>query len=115
MQEAVGEALQGPALVAAFEERVEKNLIQPTFITQFPLEVSPLSRRNEKQPEYVDRFELFIVGKELPNAFSELNDPDDQRGRFAAQAHQKARRHAAALTYDRASRRPLTHGIPSPR
>ena len=75
----------GAILTEIFELTVEKKLIQPTFITEYPTEVSPLSRRNNKNPEVVDRFELFIYGREIANAFSELNDPEDQAARFAGQ------------------------------
>lgn len=77
-------------MVLCFEEFVEDKLIQPTFITQYPTEVSPLSRRNDENPEIVDRFELFINGWEIANGFNELNDPSDQLGRFADQAMLKA-------------------------
>lgn len=73
-------------MVTCFEEFVEEKLIQPTFITEYPTEVSPLSRRNDENPEIVDRFELFINGWEIANGFNELNDPSDQLGRFADQA-----------------------------
>jgi lysyl-tRNA synthetase class 2 len=76
----------GKLLLEIFEATVEDSLIQPTFITQYPLEVSPLSRRNDADPDMTDRFELFIGGKELANGFSELNDPEDQAARFRAQA-----------------------------
>ncbi len=81
----------GKALTKLFEKTVEPKLIQPTFVIGYPLEVSPLARRNEKNPEITDRFELFIAGKEIANGFSELNDPDEQRERFMTQlARQKA-------------------------
>lgn len=79
----------GKLVIAIFEEVVEKKLIQPTFVTLYPVEVSPLSRRNAKDPSLTDRFELYIAGKEIANAFSELNDPEDQRGRFLMQAKER--------------------------
>jgi lysyl-tRNA synthetase class 2 len=75
----------GRALTKLFDLKVEARLQQPTFITGYPLETSPLSRKSESDPEVVDRFELFIAGREMANAFSELNDPVDQRQRFEAQ------------------------------
>ncbi|MDX8396023.1 MAG: lysine--tRNA ligase, partial [Mariprofundaceae bacterium] len=71
----------GHYLVALFEELVEPNLAQPTFITHYPVDVSPLARRNVDEPTVTDRFELFVAGREIANGFSELNDPDDQRAR----------------------------------
>jgi lysyl-tRNA synthetase class 2 len=75
----------GRALTKLFDLHVEAGLIQPTFILGYPTETSPLSRKNDDNPEVVDRFELFIAGREMANAFSELNDPEDQRQRFEAQ------------------------------
>jgi lysyl-tRNA synthetase, class II len=75
----------GRALTKLFDLHVEAKLIQPTFVKGYPTETSPLSRKNDDNPEVVDRFELFIAGREMANAFSELNDPDDQRQRFEAQ------------------------------
>ena len=72
----------GTALYEAFDQRVEEKLIQPTFITMYPVEVSPLTKRSPKDPRLTERFELFINHCEFANAFSELNDPIDQRGRF---------------------------------
>ncbi|MGQ9687926.1 MAG: lysine--tRNA ligase [Desulfobaccales bacterium] len=75
----------GRALTKLFDLHVEAKLIQPTFVVGYPTETSPLSRKNDANPEVADRFELFIAGREMANAFSELNDPDDQRRRFEAQ------------------------------
>ena len=102
----------GHALVALFEEYVEKSLVQPTFVCQFPTEVSPLSRKNDADPRFVDRFELFVIGKELANAFSELNDPDDQRSRFADQVSAKAGGDQEAMDYDEDFCRALEYGMP---
>jgi len=79
----------GKLLMAIFDETVEKNLVQPTFVTHYPVDVSPLSRRNAEDPSLTDRFELYICGKEIANAFSELNDPVDQRGRFEMQLKER--------------------------
>ena len=80
-----GKESHGRLLMKAFEALVEPHLLQPTFITDFPKEVSPLARSKDAQPELVERFELYVAGKELANAFSELNDPIDQRERFITQ------------------------------
>jgi lysyl-tRNA synthetase class 2 len=92
----------GRALTKLFDLRVEPQLIQPTFILGYPRETSPLSRSNDEDPEVVDRFELFIAGREMANAFSELNDPDDQRQRFEKQmaAHQAGDMEAHVLDED---------------
>ena len=79
----------GRMLLEIFEETVEENLINPTFVTEYPVEVSPLSRRNTENPDFTDRFELFIGGKEFANGFCELNDPDDQAERFKDQVKAK--------------------------
>lgn len=79
----------GKVLMAIFDEVVEKKLVQPTFVTHYPVAVSPLSRRSAADPDFTDRFELYIYGKEIANAFSELNDPVDQRERFLQQLSQR--------------------------
>ena len=81
----------GNALYACFDQRVEEHLIQPTFITMYPVEVSPLTKRSPLDPRLTERFELFVCHSELANAYSELNDPIDQRGRFMKQVEQRER------------------------
>ena len=81
----------GNALYATFDQRVEEHLIQPTFITMYPVEVSPLTKRSPEDARLTERFELFICHSELANAYSELNDPIDQRGRFMKQVEQRER------------------------
>lgn len=98
--------------MALFEEKVEAQLVQPTFVCDFPLDVSPLSRKKEGSPELVDRFELYIAGREIANAFSELNDPDDQRERFAQQMNAKASGDEEAMPYDEDYIRALEYGMP---
>ncbi len=80
----------GNALYETFDQKVEETLIQPTFITMYPVEVSPLAKRSPAQPELTERYEMFICGCEMGNAFSELNDPIDQYQRFKAQAEKRA-------------------------
>lgn len=99
-------------LVLCFEELVEAKLIQPTFITEYPTEVSPLSRRNDENPEFVDRFEFFMNGWEVGNAFSELNNPTDQLDRFADQAVQKDQGDDEATDVDYDFVRALEYGMP---
>jgi lysyl-tRNA synthetase class 2 len=102
----------GKLLVHCFEELVESKLIQPTFITEYPTEVSPLSRRNDENPEFVDRFEFFMNGWEVANAFSELNNPTDQLDRFADQAMAKEAGDDEATDVDYDFVRALEYGMP---
>lgn len=102
----------GKIQYAIFEKRVEHLLIQPTFITAFPTEVSPLARSNDENPEVVDRFELFIGGFEMANGFSELNDPEDQAERFRKQMIEKAAGDEEAMAYDEDYIVALEHGLP---
>jgi lysyl-tRNA synthetase class 2 len=95
-----------------FEETVEEKLIDPTFITAYPAEVSPLARRNAEDPTIVDRFELFIAGREIANAFSELNDPEDQAARFHLQMQEKAQGDEEAMPYDEDYITALEYGLP---
>ena len=92
-----------------FDEYVEHTLIQPTFITRYPIEISPLSRRSDSDPEYADRFELFIAGREIANGFNELNDPVDQAERFTEQAAQKG---DESMHFDADYIHALTYGLP---
>ncbi|MEC9464509.1 MAG: lysine--tRNA ligase, partial [Myxococcota bacterium] len=103
---------EGQLVVALFEHFAEEKLIQPTFIYDFPASVSPLSRRRTSDPWFVDRFELFVGGKELANAFSELNDPVDQRERFESQLAARESGDDEAHQMDEDYVRALEHGLP---
>ena len=102
----------GKLLIEIFEKTVESQLDQPTFITEYPTEVSPLARRNDDNPEVTDRFEFFVGGKEIANGFSELNDAEDQAARFQQQVEQKDDGDEEARHYDSDYIRALEYGLP---
>jgi len=102
----------GRLLMELFEHRVEPLLVQPTFVTGYPIEVSPLSRRNDEDPELADRFELFVAGREIANGFSELNDPEDQAERFQAQVAARDAGDKEAMHFDHDYIRALEYGMP---
>jgi lysyl-tRNA synthetase class 2 len=102
----------GALQLMLFEAIAEKHLIDPTFIVDFPAEVSPLARRRDSDPDLVDRFELFVDAKEIANGFSELNDPEDQAARFLEQAKAKEAGDQEAMYYDADYIRALEHGLP---
>ena len=102
----------GHALYECFDQKVERQLIQPTFITMHPVDVSPLAKRSPRDPRVTERFELFICRSEMGNAFSELNDPIDQRQRFEAQAAQKAAGDDEACDVDEDFLTALEYGMP---
>ena len=103
---------KGKIVMEIFEQKVEGQLDQPIFITEYPIEVSPLARRNKNNPEVTDRFELIIGGRELANGFSELNDPEDQANRFKAQAAQKELGNKEAMHFDNDYVTALEYGMP---
>jgi len=102
----------GKVQVEIFEKTVEHRLDQPTFITAYPTEVSPLARRNDNDPFVTDRFEFFVGGRELANGFSELNDPEDQAERFRAQVAEKVAGDEEAMPYDEDYITALEYGLP---
>lgn len=103
---------RGKLWLEIFEKTVEHHLRQPTFITDYPIEVSPLARRNDADPFLADRFEFFVGGREIANGFSELNDPEDQAERFKAQASAKSAGDEEAMHYDGDYIRALEYGMP---
>ena len=106
------EMTDGKLQLEIFEKGVEDKLIKPTFIISYPKDVSPLSRASDTEPNFVDRFELFIGGKEIANGFSELNDPDDQAERFKLQVEQKASGDEEAMEFDSDYIEALEYGLP---
>jgi lysyl-tRNA synthetase class 2 len=110
--EVIKEESHAELLVRIFEQVVEPKLLQPTFITEYPVEVSPLARRKPADPAVTERFELFIMGREIANGFSELNDPDDQRERFRRQAAQKGAQEDDLSIIDEDFLTALEYGMP---
>jgi lysyl-tRNA synthetase class 2 len=106
------EAGLGALQLALFEQVAESQLVQPTYIVDYPVEVSPLARASDSRPEITERFELFIAGRETANGFSELNDPEDQAARFSEQARAKAAGDEEAMFYDADYVRALEYGMP---
>jgi lysyl-tRNA synthetase class 2 len=109
---ALAKAGLGALQLALFEETAESKLWEPTFIIDYPVEVSPLARASDADPEITERFELFITGREIANGFSELNDPEDQAARFKKQVEQKDAGDDEAMFYDADFIRALEHGMP---
>ncbi|MDD4075678.1 MAG: lysine--tRNA ligase, partial [Eubacteriales bacterium] len=103
---------KGKILAEAFDAFVEDTLIQPTFVIDYPVEISPLTKRKPGVPGITERFELFIAGHEYANAFSELNDPIDQRGRFVQQAQERAKGDDEAMMIDEDFCLALEYGMP---
>jgi len=110
--ETIGNIGDGYLLMEIFDQKVEHTLVQPTFVFEYPAEVSPLSRRNDTAPRFVDRFELVIAGMEVANAFNELNDPLDQRQRFLDQLEAKAVGNEETHPMDDDYVRALEYGMP---
>jgi lysyl-tRNA synthetase class 2 len=102
----------GKVITKLFDALVEPKLIQPTFITGYPAEVSPLSRRSDAHPDLTERFELFIAGREIANGFSELNDPEDQKGRFLQQVEDRKAGDDEAHQMDEDYINALEYGMP---
>jgi lysyl-tRNA synthetase class 2 len=112
VKEETGQELYGGALNEAFEEAVQPKLRQPTFVLDYPVEVSPLARRRTDDPRFVERFELIVAGTEFANAFTELTDPLDQRERFERQAAARAAGDEEAMMFDEDFVVALEHGMP---
>ena len=107
-----GDESKGEIIVELFDEFVEPKLVQPTFIYDYPIEVSPFAKKKPENPDFVERFEFFICGMEIGNAFSELNDPLDQRQRFLEQASSLAAGNDEAFMVDEDYLRALEYGMP---
>ena len=102
----------GKVQIEIFDKTTEHRLFQPTFVTQYPTEISPLARKNDLNPLITDRFEFFVAGREIANGFSELNDPEDQAERFRAQVAEKEAGDAEAMHYDADYITALEYGLP---
>ena len=102
----------GKVQIEIFEKTVEHRLLQPTFITAYPVEVSPLARRNDQDPHVTDRFEFFVGGREIANGFTELNDAEDQAERFLKQVEEKDAGDNEAMHFDADYITALEHGMP---
>jgi lysyl-tRNA synthetase class 2 len=102
----------GKTIAAMFEHVAEHHLIQPTILYDFPVAISPLSKNKRDEPDWVERFEVFIGGLEIGNAFSELNDPEEQRRRFEGQLSERARGDEEAHQMDEDYIRALSYGLP---
>jgi lysyl-tRNA synthetase class 2 len=111
-REATGQELAGKELADCYEEKVEPGIRQPTFVIDYPVEVSPLARRRSDDPRFVERFELVIVGREHANAFTELTDPIDQRRRFETQVAEREAGFEEAHPFDEDYLRALEYGLP---
>jgi lysyl-tRNA synthetase class 2 len=107
-----GSPVRGVVINEVFEERVEETLIQPTFITDYPIEISPLTKKKKSDPRLVERFELFIGAREYANAYSELNDPIDQKERFLKQEEQRNAGDEEANMMDEDFVMALEYGMP---
>jgi lysyl-tRNA synthetase class 2 len=112
VRDATGRELAGQALFDAYDQHVEPNLWEPTFVTDYPVEVSPLARRREDDPRFTERFEMVATGREFANGFTELTDPFDQRRRFEQQAAARAAGDEEAHPFDEDYLRALEYGLP---